>query len=74
MSKCPICNRNPIDDRPRKATAALLSAYECTALNHNPGGCEFFFPFGRIQVQECCEWCDLETMMTRLLEMNKING
>jgi len=74
MTECPVCKRNSFDDLPRKATSALLSAYGCTSEMVNPGGREFLFPFGRIQVSDCCYWCDLETVMTRLLEMNKSDG
>ena len=68
--KCPYCNKESIDKVASDAITALLVKHGCTGNMCNPGGREFLFPFGRVQVSDYCHHCDLEKLKDRIAELS----
>jgi hypothetical protein len=53
---------------PYDEITSLLVKHGCTVNLCNPGGREFHFPFGRIQITDYCHYCDLDKMKLQIRE------
>lgn len=71
MNKCPYCNRDPLDAEPKLKARELCKKNGLKGEYMNPGGRELIFPFGSIQLTDCCSWCDYETLKEEIEKMNK---
>jgi hypothetical protein len=76
MSICPICNKNTLDPKGKEESLKLISEYErkgifITGEHMNPGGRELWFENKKIQLFDCCYWCDYETLKSRLMEIKE---
>jgi len=65
---CPICNKNSCDSEPLKLSRELLDKHEFTSEYCNPGGRELMVDGKRIQLFDCCTWCDYKTLKDKLEE------
>ena len=68
MSKCPICLRNN-DGTPLQKAKEFIASHGLVSEYVNPGGRELLFRNGkRVQLFDCCPWCDYDVLLLELGE------
>ena len=66
---CPYCKKNMLDNKAYDKIVELLVKHKCISNMCNPGGREFGFKNGsRIQIDNMCNCCDLETVKDKIKE------
>lgn len=69
--KCPYCNKNRISNDAKIEMLSLARKYKYSWC-FNPGGAQFNFNFGRIQICAECDECDLISFKQQMKELNKL--
>ena len=66
---CPYCHKDSLDKEPQILSRKLCSENNLVKEYANPGGRELHFESGvKVQLTDCCCWCDYETLKKKLKE------
>lgn len=68
---CPYCGKNMISWAAIEEIRKLFKENRGVSYFFNPGGCEFNFTNGKIQIQSQCDNCDLIDFKGQLAKLNK---
>jgi hypothetical protein len=68
FATCPVCRRKVLAREPYEKTWSLAVRMGLNGKELKPFGVELFFPFGRVQLQGMCNYCDYEKLRKFELE------
>lgn len=70
-NECPYCHKEMISLLARQEISKLCKLNNCLSTCANPGGQQFDFNFGRIQISAYCDECDLIDFKEQLNKLIK---